>query len=392
MSTAVMKFGGTSVGSIERIINVANMVQQKKKKYDSVIVVVSAMAGETDRLINLLKPIDKNYNNREYDMMVSTGEQVSIALMAQALISKGCKAISFTGWQAGISTDISFSKARIININAANLRFALDNEYVCVVAGFQGITVDGKDITTLGRGGSDTTAVAIAAAIKADVCEIYTDVDGVYTADPRKINMTKKLDKISYEEMLELASLGAKVLHSRSVELAMKFNVPLMVLSSIENKPGTLVTSYDEKNCTYKAAGVALSDEVKFIISINSDSRIVKEVISQLSKDSVDFDMLNITDSNFSFYVKKSEADKAKFCLEKCSIKGNIDYIEDLSKLSIVGFWLNNNDLLFNRILKLLSEENIVLLDSIKYNIRYSFIFNKSMVIQAANLIHNLVV
>ncbi|HLT05346.1 MAG TPA: aspartate kinase, partial [Pseudomonas sp.] len=247
MALIVQKFGGTSVGSIERIQQVADKIKKFREQGDDVVVVVSAMSGETNRLIDLAKQItDGKPVPRELDMMVSTGEQVTIALLAMALIKRDVPAVSYTGSQVRILTDGSHTKARILQIDDQRLRADLKAGRVVVVAGFQGVDEKGN-ITTLGRGGSDTTAVALAAALKADECQIYTDVDGVYTTDPRVVPRARRLEKITFEEMLEMASLGSKVLQIRSVEFAGKYNVPLRVLHSFKEGPGTLITIDDEE-------------------------------------------------------------------------------------------------------------------------------------------------
>ena len=245
MALIVQKFGGTSVGTLERIQSVADKVLKTRAAGHDVVVVLSAMNGETDKLIELAHAIDEQPNPREYDVLVSIGEQITIALMSIALIAKGCPARSYTGAQAGIITNGHHKKARIVDITIDTIRNDLADSKVPVVAGFQGIDKQGN-ITTLGRGGSDTTAVALAAALKAQECQIYTDVDGVYTTDPRVVPQARRLNRITFEEMLELSSLGAKVLQIRSVEFAGKYNVPLRVLSSFEEGPGTLITYEDE--------------------------------------------------------------------------------------------------------------------------------------------------
>ncbi len=247
MALIVQKFGGTSVGSVERIQQVADKIKKFRERGDDIVVVVSAMSGETNRLIDLAKQItDGRPVPRELDVMVSTGEQVTIALLAMALIKRDVPAISYTGSQVRILTDSSHTKARILQIDDQRLRADLKAGRVVVVAGFQGVDEQGN-ITTLGRGGSDTTAVALAAALKADECQIYTDVDGVYTTDPRVVSRARRLEKITFEEMLEMASLGSKVLQIRSVEFAGKYNVPLRVLHSFKEGPGTLITIDDEE-------------------------------------------------------------------------------------------------------------------------------------------------
>ncbi|MDE7170090.1 MAG: aspartate kinase, partial [Mucispirillum sp.] len=295
MSLVVMKFGGTSVGSIERIKNVAKIIEKKKDAGNDVIVAVSAMAGETDRLINLLKEISPDYSLREYDQLVSTGETACIPLLAQALLTDGYKAVSLTGLQIGMETNGAYSKARILNINGERLKKELKDGNICVVAGFQGFNIDTGDITTLGRGGSDTTAVAIAAAVNADLCEIYTDVDGVYTADPRVVKNAKKLDAISHEEMLELASLGAKVLQSRSVELGMNYNVDIMVLSSLEDKPGTLVTSKEDKKMERIVVSGVTSDKNQAkitLLGVPDEPGIAAMIFLGLAEANINVDMI----------------------------------------------------------------------------------------------------
>ncbi|MEK7332633.1 MAG: aspartate kinase, partial [Nitrospirota bacterium] len=252
----VQKYGGTSVANVERIKNVAARVARTAKEGHRVVVVVSAMSGETDKMINLAHQVSSNPNEREMDMLLSSGERVTSALTAMAIEDLGCKAMALTGRQMGIITDDVHTKARIAKITGDRARKALDEGYIIVVAGFQGIT-ENQDVTTLGRGGSDLSAVAIAAALNADLCEIYTDVDGVYTTDPNIVPEARKLKKISYEEMLELASLGAKVLQTRSVEFAMKYNVPTVVRSSFNDNPGTLVVKEDKDMEDVVVAGVA---------------------------------------------------------------------------------------------------------------------------------------
>ncbi len=387
MDTLVMKFGGTSVGTIDRIKNVAKLIAEKRKD-NNVIVTVSAMSGETDRLINLLKSLESHYDSREYDVIVSTGEQVSIALIAQALISMGIKAKSYTGWQAGIVTDNSYSKSRIKKIETSRLKNDLASGYVCVVAGFQGISEDVYDITTLGRGGSDTTAVALAAAVKAKACEIYTDVDGVYTGDPRKIDSPHKLTYISFEEMLELAAVGAKVLHSRSVELAMKYGLPIVVLSSMENKPGTTVSSYKERD-EATIAGVALSDEVKIEIHYNGNKTFVNNIVEVLRDASIDYDMFTLNMEYLSFYVKNSEKERALNSLKKFVHADNFNCSDSVSKISVVGNKLKGNVDILKQFIDVLKNNNIGILDIYMSHIRFSFVVNSEKGKDAANLLHN---
>jgi aspartate kinase len=364
-----MKFGGTSVGSIERIKNVARMVAKKRAQGHDVVVVSSAMAGETDRLINLLKEISPKYDLREYDQLVSTGETAAIPLVAQAIKELGYDAISLTGFQVGMITDGAHSKARIVKITAERIFKALKEGKICVVAGFQGIYPETGDITTLGRGGSDTTAVAIAAAIKADVCEIYTDVDGVYTADPRIVKNAKKLDKISYEEMLELASLGAKVLQSRSVELGMKYNVPILVLSSLEEKPGTLVIKEDKDMEKVIVSGVTSDkNQAKItIVGVPDRPGIAAEIFGKLAEANINVDMIiqNVGldgKTDLSFTVAKTDLLRA---IDACeAVKNSIGASkvvsdENIAKVSIVGVGMKSHAGVAAKMFKLLSENNI---------------------------------
>ncbi|MBE9561493.1 MAG: aspartate kinase, partial [Proteobacteria bacterium] len=246
MPLIVQKYGGTSVGSTERIMAIAKKIISAKSQGNNVVVVVSAMSGETNRLVSLAKEISDPPNDREFDVLLSTGEQVTISLLSMALEAQGCPARSYTGGQVRILTDNTYNKARILEIDEQKINNDLAHGKVVVVAGFQGIDND-NNITTLGRGGSDTTAVALAATLKADECQIYTDVDGVYTTDPRVVPEARRLEQICFEEMLEMASLGSKVLQIRSVEFASKYNVPLRVLSSFEDGPGTLITMENNK-------------------------------------------------------------------------------------------------------------------------------------------------
>jgi aspartate kinase len=348
-----MKFGGTSVGSIERIKNVASIVARKKDQGHDVVVTVSAMAGETDRLIGLLKEVDPDYSLREYDQLVSTGESASSPLVAQALISKGYPAVSLSGIQIGMETDGSHSKSRIMKIDGSRIKEELATGKICIVAGFQGFSPVTGDITTLGRGGSDTSAVAIAAAIKADVCEIYTDVDGIYTGDPRVVRKAKKLNKISYDEMLELASLGAKVLQSRSVEFGMNYNVDIMVLSSLEDKPGTLVTKEDDEMEQVVVRGVA-SDKNQAKITIKSvpdKPGIAAAIFSELAKQAINVDMIiqNVStegNTDLSFTVTKTELNRSlQVCKEVAKEIGAKEVLadEDIAKVSIVGVGMRSH-------------------------------------------------
>ncbi|MGB8300517.1 MAG: aspartate kinase, partial [Azonexus sp.] len=295
MALIVQKYGGTSVGNPERIRNVAKRVAKFQAQGHQVVVVVSAMSGETNKLIALAKEVQASPDPRELDMIMSTGEQVTIGLLAMALKDIGCPARSYTGGQVKVLTDSTFTKARILSIDEANMRRDLDAGNVIVVAGFQGVDADGN-ITTLGRGGSDTSGVALAAALKADECQIYTDVDGVYTTDPRVVPEAKKLDTITFEEMLEMASLGSKVLQIRSVEFAGKYKVKLRVLSSFQDEgEGTLITVEEDKNMEQPIiSGIAFNrDEAKLtMLGVPDKPGIAYQILGAIADANIDVDMI----------------------------------------------------------------------------------------------------
>ncbi len=395
-----MKFGGTSVGSIERILNVARIVGKKKDEGNDVIVTVSAMAGETDRLIGLLKEISDDYSPREYDQLVSTGETASVPLLAQALISLGYDAISFTGLQIGMETDNVYTKARITNISGARLKEAISKGKICVVAGFQGFNPETGDTTTLGRGGSDTTAVAIAAAMNADVCEIYTDVDGVYTADPRIVKDAKKLDTISHEEMLELASMGAKVLQSRSVELGMNFNVDIMVLSSLEDKPGTLVTSKEEEEMEKIVVSGVTSDKNQAkvtILGVTDNPGVAAGIFIGLADENINVDMIiqNVAQeghTDISFTVPKTDLNKTLAACRKVAEKaGAKDVVSDenISKVSIVGIGMKSHSGVASTMFKVLSDNNINIKMISTSEIKVSCVIEEKFTELAVRVLHD---
>lgn len=343
----VQKYGGTSVGNVDRIKNVAQRVVKTAKNGNQVVVVVSAMSGETDKLIGLAHQIAANPQEREMDLLLSSGERVTTALTAMAVEDLGIRARAFTGWQAGIVSDSVHTKAKIEKIDAARVRAALDEGYVVIIAGFQGITEEG-DITTLGRGGSDLSAVAIAAALEADACEIYTDVDGVYTTDPNIVPEARKLEKISYEEMLELASLGAKVLQTRSVEFGMKYNVPIVVRSSFNDNPGTLVTKEDTDMEQVVVSGVAYDkNQAKVTIkSVPDKPGIAARIFKTIADANIIVDMIvqnTSTDgksTDLSFTVAKTDAKKT-LALTEDLMSGlgaaGVDMRDDVAKISVVG-------------------------------------------------------
>ena len=349
----VQKYGGTSVGSPERIKNVARRVVRTKEEGHDVVVVVSAMSGETDKLINLANQISENPDPREMDMLVSTGERVTIALLAMAIQALGYKAQSFTGRQAGIISDSVHTKARIEKITGERVKCALKEGKIAVVAGFQGISETSDDVTTLGRGGSDLSAVAVAAALKADLCDIYTDVDGVYTTDPNMVPQARKLDKISYDEMLELASLGAKVLQTRSVEFAKKYNVPVRVLSSFNDNPGTLVTKEDSDMEKVVVSGVAYDkNQVKVTVQgVPDKPGVAARIFNTISDNNIVVDMIiqNIGEgglTDMSFTVPKTDSKKILEVMRKVVAEigaKDVNVKEDIAKISIVGVGMRSH-------------------------------------------------
>jgi aspartate kinase len=344
----VQKYGGTSVANVERIKAVAGRVVKTVREGNRVVVVVSAMAGETDKLINLAHQISSNPNEREMDLLLSSGERVTSALTAMAIEALGHRAMAFTGRQMGIITDTLHTKAKIERITGERAKKALDEGYVVVVAGFQGITEGEDDVTTLGRGGSDLSAVAIALALHADVCEIYTDVDGVYTTDPNIVHGARKLSKISYEEMLELASLGAKVLQTRSVEFAMKYEVPVVVRSSFNENPGTMVTKEDEDMEKVVVSGVAYDkNQAKVsIMGVPDKPGIAARLFKRIADSGIIVDMIvqNVSSdgksTDISFTVPKTDSKKALKLTEEAAkeldAKG-VTLREDIAKISVVG-------------------------------------------------------
>ena len=352
MSLIVQKYGGTSVGSVERIHKVAERVQRAKVGDTRLVVVVSAMAGETDRLMDLARATTPAPRGRELDVLLATGEQVTIALLCMALHTRGLKARSFTGQQVRIATDSVHNKARIVEIDADRIIRALDQDEIVVVAGFQGSNEQG-DITTLGRGGSDTTAVAIAAALSATECQIYTDVDGVYTTDPRLVPEARRLDRIAYEEMLEMASLGAKVLQIRSVEFASKYQVVLRVLSAFEDGPGTLITAEDNMMENVLVSGVTLNrDEAKLtILGVPDQPGVASSILGPIAEANIEVDMIlqNIGadgTTDFTFTVHRNDFDTARSILKDTSSQlaaRDIQGDDRIVKISVVGVGMRSH-------------------------------------------------
>ncbi|MBF0178718.1 MAG: aspartate kinase [Magnetococcales bacterium] len=370
MSLIVQKYGGTSVGTLDRIRNVAARAIKAHRAGNQVVVTVSAMSGETNRLVALVEDLSGgNYSKREYDVVVSTGEQVSIGLLAIAIESLGVPARSYQGWQVRFVTDSVHSKARILDVESEKIRADLAEGRIVVVAGFQGMDQEGS-VTTLGRGGSDTSAVALAAALEADFCDIYTDVDGVYTTDPRIVPKARKLDRISYEEMLEMASLGAKVLQTRSVELAMKYNVPVRVLSSLEEGTGTLLTKEDDVMEQVVVSAIAFNrDEAQITVQGVPDKPGVAALIfGTLADANINVDMIiqNISassgDTDVTFTVPKGDYKQALAILKEpvgrigaTNVTGN----PDIAKVSVIGVGMRSHSGVARRMFKALSADNI---------------------------------
>ena len=344
----VQKYGGTSVGTLERIDEVAKRVIQTKEQGNSLVVVVSAMSGVTNRLLEYADHFSKNPSKRETDLLLSAGERVTSALLAIALNELGHQAVAFSGRQAGMITDSFHTKARISQIYTPNIENALKDGKIVVVAGFQGVDENG-DVTTLGRGGSDLSAVALAGALKADLCEIYTDVDGVYTTDPRIEPKAKKLDKISYDEMLELASLGAKVLQNRSVELAKKLNINLVTRSSFNNHEGTLITGEESMEGAI-ISGIALDkNQARVTIrEVNDEPGVAAKIFNELSKNEINVDMIiqNIGrngTTHMGFTVPQNELDTAVKALKEILPNLSIESDNNIVKVSIVGVGMKSH-------------------------------------------------
>ncbi|EAJ5681749.1 aspartate kinase [Campylobacter lari] len=361
----VQKYGGTSVGTLERIDEVAKRVAKSKKTCNKLVVVVSAMSGVTNELIDFAHHFSKNPSGREMDMLLSSGERVTSSLLAIALNEMGLKATAFSGRNAGIVTDDVYTKARIEHIDTTNINKALDEGYIVVVAGFQGIDKMGN-VTTLGRGGSDLSAVALAGALNADLCEIYTDVDGVYTTDPRIEPKAKKLDKISYEEMLELASLGAKVLQNRSVELAKKLNVKLVTRSSFNENEGTIITK-EENMEQALVSGIALDKNQARVTLRNIDDKpgIAAEIFGTLANENINVDMIiqNVGvdgATNLGFTVPENELDLATNAMKKVlGANANIETDSAVVKVSVVGVGMKSHSGVASAAFKALANENI---------------------------------
>jgi len=399
MALVVQKYGGTSVADAQRINAVARRVLARQKEGDQLVVVLSARAGETDRLIKLGRDITAHPDAREMDVLLATGEQTTIALFCIAVKGMGADAVSMTGYQAGIMTDGCFGEARISWIQPQPIIDGLRDGKIVVVAGFQGYD-DGGNITTLGRGGSDTTAVALAAALKASVCEIYTDVEGVFTTDPNICSKARKLDKISYEEMLELAALGTKVLHHRSVEFGMKYNVPIMVLSSFTDAPGTLVTREDETMEKVVVSGIAYNKNESRVTITNVPDQpgIAAKVFQPISAANINVDLIVQGASgipgraNISFTVPKTSYDRTIGILEsiaptlgECQVLGD----PGVAKVSIVGIGMRSNSGVAVAMFETLARENINIKMIATSEIKISCIIDEKYTELAVRVLHD---
>ena len=400
MALIVQKFGGTSVGSVERIEQVADKVKKFRDAGDDLVVVLSAMSGETNRLIDLAKQIsgDQQPVPRELDVIISTGEQVTIALLAMALNKRGVPAVSYTGNQVRILTDSAHTKARILQIDDQKIRADLKAGRVVVVAGFQGVDEHGN-ITTLGRGGSDTTGVALAAALKADECQIYTDVDGVYTTDPRVVSVAQRLDKITFEEMLEMASLGSKVLQIRAVEFAGKYNVPLRVLHSFKEGPGILITIDEEESMEQPIiSGIAFNrDEAKLTIrGVPDTPGVAFKILGPISAANIEVDMIvqNVAHDNttdFTFTVHRNDYQAAFEVLENTSREiGAREVVGDtnIAKVSIVGVGMRSHAGVASRMFESLAKENINILMISTSEIKVSVVIEEKYLELAVRSLH----
>lgn len=397
MALIVQKYGGTSVGTVEKIRNVAKRVMRTKEQGNDVVVVVSAMSGETNRLLGLAHQLAELPNERELDVVAATGEQVTIGLLAIALSEMGCKAKSFCGFQIPVLTDAAYVKARIRQIRGETITQSLKDGYVAVVAGFQGID-DSGSITTLGRGGSDTSAVAVAAALKADVCEIYTDVDGVYTTDPNICSDARKLDKISFEEMLELASLGAKVLQIRSVEFGMKYGVRIHVRSSFNDNPGTIVTTEEEIMETAVVSGVAYSkNEAKVtVVKVPDRPGIAAKIFKPLSEANIVVDVIvqNVSVTGFTdltYTVGRTDYKKAMQITEKAAREAGAERVvgdEKIAKVSIVGMAMRSHSGVALKVFETLAAEGINILGISTSEIKISVLIEEKYTELAVRVLH----
>ena len=398
MSLIVQKYGGTSVGDIKKIALVADKVIREKDNGNDIVVVVSAMSGETNRLITLAKEIDSNISGRELDALLSTGEQVTIALLTMLLNKKGHKAISLTGQQAGIITDDSFNKARITSINHKIIKEKLDDGNIVVIAGFQGVSEAGE-ITTLGRGGSDTSAVAISVVLDADECQIYTDVDGVYTTDPNIVKDAKKLDQVTSEEMLELSSQGSKILQPRSVEFAEKYNVNLRVASTFSNSSGTQIVKGKSIKEQPIISGITFNkDEAQLTVRGVPDlPGIATKILGPIADANIDIDMIvqNVGEdglANFTFTVNRNDYKNAKKLLSDSAKNLNANKIEgnnNIVKVSMVGVGMRTHAGVASKMFKILADENINISMISTSEIKISIVISEGDLEKALQALHS---
>ena len=397
MALVIQKYGGTSVGSIERIHRVADRVARTQREGHRIVVVLSAMSGETDRLVKMAHEATQAPDERELDMLLSTGERITIALLAMELRGRGLNARSYTGRQVGIITDNAHTKARIARVSADRIREAIDEGVIPVVAGFQGIN-ERSDVTTLGRGGSDLSAVALAAALKADRCIIFTDVDGVYTADPNIVPAAKRIEKISYEEMLEMASLGAKVLQTRSVEFAAKFGVPVEVNSSFKEGKGTLVTKEDADMEAVAVAGVTGDrNQAKItIVGVPDKPGVAAQIFGTVAKSHINVDMIiqNISHTamtDLSFTVPRADLKKAVPIIEavaKDIDAKSVEVVESIAKVSLIGVGMRSHSGVAAQMFDVLSQEGINIMMISTSEIKISCVIEEKYLELAMRALH----
>ncbi|WP_079509964.1 aspartate kinase [Mesobacillus jeotgali] len=397
MGLIVQKFGGTSVGSVERIRNAALRTAEELKNGNNVVVVVSAMGKTTDHLVDMANDISKTPSKREMDMLLTTGEQITIALYSMALSQSGIEAVSFTGWQAGIKTESVHGNARIIDIDTDRISKELKSGKVVIVAGFQGVTDDGE-ITTLGRGGSDTTAVALAAALKADKCDIYTDVTGVFTTDPRFVKSARKLLSVSYDEMLELANLGAGVLHPRAVEFAKNYGLPIEVRSSMEKERGTIIEEENEMEQNLIVRGVAFEDKITrvSVLGVSTSLKGLSTIFTTLAQNQINVDIIvqsrtEAGTANISFSIKSNDLPETLDVLERNKETLNYQAIESetgLAKVSIVGSGMVSNPGVAAKMFEVLEGNGIQVKMVSTSEIKVSTVVSEKQMVTAVESLH----
>ena len=398
MKKKVLKFGGTSVGTIERIQHVANIIKKEHESGNQIIAVVSAMAGKTNELLKLSRSISENFDKRELDVLLSSGEQVTCALLTAALIKMNLKAKSWLNWQIPILTEGNYSNSRIININIGKINQFIENG-IAIVPGFQGISKDG-DITTIGRGGSDATAVAFAKLFDANSCEIYTDVDGVYSTDPNKIPVAKKIEKISYDEMLELSSLGAKVMQPSAVQTAMMYDIPLEVKSTFTNRKGTKIFDQNSLDYSKSVTGVAYSkDDAKItLLGVEDRPGVAANIFEPLNKAQINVDMViqNISSdqkkTDITFTIKRDDLNKTKSILKQNNTitYKNITHNDKVAKVSIVGAGMVSTPGVTYRMFRALADEEINILAISTSEIKLSVIIEEEKTLKAVKKLHTI--